>query len=123
MSADQLRVVALLCSAAVVMVSGYLLTRRGRPYHPVLLNVHKLVDLAAVIVTGVMVYRAGQSSALSAAEWASAALTAAVFVALFASGGVVSATENPPAWVLWLHRLSPWAAVTLAGVTVYFIVS
>ena len=123
MSADQLRVVVFLCSAAVVTVSGYVLTRKGRPYHSLLLNVHKLVDLAAVIVTGLMVYRAGQSGVLLGADWVFAALAAAVFAALFASGGIVSAMETPPTWVLRLHRLAPWPAVVLAGVMVYFIVS
>ena len=119
MSSSQLPPIGLALAAVVVFGSGFWLSRAGRPYGPASLNVHKLVDLAAVIVLGVMVCRASRVSLLSAGEWLTVTLTGALFVALFATGAVSSAAEAPPKWVVRLHHLAPWAAVVLAALTAY----
>ena len=45
---------------------------------------------------------------------------AALFVlAGFATGGVVSASNDAPSWVLAVHRIVPWPIVALIGLTLY----
>lgn len=61
--------VALVLGAAVVLASGFRLSRLGAPYGSALLNVHKLVDLAAVVVVGFAIYRHNLVAALSTSEW------------------------------------------------------
>ncbi|MHB1341324.1 MAG: hypothetical protein ACYC77_09140 [Coriobacteriia bacterium] len=115
------RAIALAVAAAIVFGSGIWLTRAGRPYSIGPLTVHKLVDLAAVVVIGMAVYQAHRASPLSALEWAVAGAAAVLTVAVFATGGVLSATENAPAWTLWLHRVGSWIAGVLALSSVYIV--
>lgn len=106
-----LRVVELLVSGVVIFVSGFFLTYGGRPYGTTLLNIHKLVALAAIVVIGIAAYQSNHTQALSSAQWTFLVLAAALLVTLFATGGVVSAKRDGPRWVLWLHRLAPYPAV------------
>lgn len=105
MSTTQLRVIGFLVAAVVIFGSGVSLTRAGRPYGVALQTVHKLVALAAVVVVGVMAYQASRAGALSTLESTVVRLAGLFAVATFASGGVVSASETAPVWVLWLHRV------------------
>lgn len=115
---SQIRTIGLVVAAVIVFGSGIWLTRAGRPYGGVLLDVHKLVDLAAAIVIGIAVYQSNQARPLSVLEWALLAVAASLFVATLATGGVSSAMAEPPAWALWSHRIGSWAAgaLVLAGV-------
>jgi hypothetical protein len=121
MTAAQWRTAGLLVSAVVVFGSGIWLTRAGRPYGVGLTTVHKLVDLAAVIVIGVMVYQSHRASPLSMSEWVVVGLAAVLAIAAFATGGVLSASEDAPAWALWIHRVGSWFAGVLALASVYVV--
>ena len=105
-----------LAAAAVVVVStGIFLTRAGRPFSTLLLNVHKLVDLAALIALGVLVSRVARSDPLSGAQWMGVGVAGALCVAALVTGGVVSANDSAPPWVVWTHRVGSWAAVLAAS--------
>lgn len=123
MSTSTLRVAGLLVSGVVIFGTGIMLTRAGRPYGTAVLTVHKLVDLAAVVVIGVMVYRANRAVPLSAVEWAIVLAAALLTIATFATGGLVSASENPPEWAVRLHRIAPWVAGLLAAASAYIAVA
>lgn len=114
----ELWIPGLAIATAVVFGSGIALTRAGRPYGTALLNVHKLVDLAAVVAVAVIVYRAARAGSLSGGEWAVVAATGALFVALFATGAVASAATKPPTWVMRAHRIAPLFGLALAASTV-----
>jgi hypothetical protein len=121
MTAAQLRTVGFLLSAVLIFGSGIWLTRAGRPYGVGVTTVHKLVDLAVVIAIGVMVLQAHRAVPLSAFEWTVIGLAAVLAIATFATGGVLSASEGAPTWVLWVHRAGSWFAGALALASVYVI--
>ncbi len=121
MSPAYARAAGLVAAAVVVFGSGIWLTAVGRPYSTAVTTVHKLVDLAAVIVIGVMVYQANRAAPLSALEWTVIGAAAVLVVATFASGGVVSASSDPPAWAVLVHRVAPWLAGIAAGAGVYLV--
>jgi hypothetical protein len=113
------RVVLLALAGVVVLATGVVLTRAERPYGAALLNVHKLVDLAAVVAIGVAIYQANRAAPFSAGAWAVVIAAAVLVVATFASGGVISAMDAPPAGVLWLHRIGSWVAAALVAASAY----
>lgn len=119
MASGQARTIGLLVAAAIVMGSGIWLTRSGKPYGAALLNIHKLIDLAAVVVVGVVVYQANRAAPLAGLEWAAVGAAALLVIATFASGGVISGMESPPASVLWLHRVGSWVAAALVAAAAY----
>lgn len=113
--------VALVLGAAVVLASGFRLSRLGAPYGSALLNVHKLVDLAAVVVVGFAIYRHNLVAALSTSEWIIVGLAAFFVLATFATGGVASGAKSPPPWVVTIHKITPYPAVALIGLALYVI--
>lgn len=114
------QVIGLAVAVVVVFGTGFRLSRRGRPYATGWLTVHKLVDLAAVVVLGVIAFTADGEVSLPPPAWLAAGLTAALLIALFASGGVLSATQKAPTWVLWVHRVAPWLALVAGAAAAYF---
>jgi len=122
-SIDGIKGIALALAAAVVLATGVRLTRSGKPYSAVLLNVHKLVDLAAVIVIGIAVYGANGAAPFSAAEWLVIVATAVLVITAFASGGVISGVQQPPVAVVWVHRIGSFAAALLAAASTYLVAS
>ena len=116
-----MRTIGLLIAGGIVLASGIWLTRSGRPYGVALLNVHKLVDLVAVVVIGVAVYQANRAAPLSPADWAVTGAAGLVVIATFATGGVASGMQAPPTWAVTAHRVASWGAALLAVVSVYLI--
>ena len=116
---EPIAVIGLLAAGVVVFASGFVLHRAGSPYGSALLNLHKLVDLAAVVALAVMAYRANSASPLPPSVWAVVGVTGALVVALFATGAIASAAKSPARWVLRVHQLAPWLALVLAAAAVY----
>lgn len=110
--------VLLAAAALVVFASGFWLTRAGPPYGAALVNAHKLVDLMALVLLGVLLYKANGAAALSSVQWGLAASTAVLAIVTLATGGVVSAMAEPAPWVLWAHRVVPFPAGVMALVLV-----
>ncbi|MHB9003504.1 MAG: hypothetical protein ACYC6C_05510 [Coriobacteriia bacterium] len=117
MSDALVRTVALSTAAVVVMVTGIVLTRLGWPFGVVLLTVHKLVALIAVVFVGYLAFGAAQNGSLALGEWAILVATLTLCLAVFATGGVVSAMRDSPSWVLWTHRVGSWFAVVAVALS------
>jgi len=83
---------------------GFWVRKTGRPYNPVLFNIHKLAALAGVVVT-VLNLRA-QGMLDNQSGWMNAILAGALFsvVMLFASGGVMSIRKTEVGIALSFHR-------------------
>ena len=116
---ELIAVFGLLAAGVVVFASGFVLHRAGSPYGSALLNLHKLVDLAAVVLIAARLYRANSETSLSVSVWAVVGVTGALVVALFATGAIASASKSPARWVLRVHQLAPWLALVLAAAAVY----
>ncbi len=104
---------------AVILASGLILSRNGKPYSMVLFNVHKLAALGAAVYLAVTVIRIQRMAPLSGAALAVWIACAVFFVILAASGGVVSAAKNYPPVVHTLHQLTPYLTVVATGLGVY----
>jgi len=111
MSDILVKAVGLSTAAGVVVVSGVLLTRRGWPFGVALLTAHKLIALAAVVFIGYLAFGATRSGLLASGDRVILAASLALCVAMFATGGVVSAMQDAPAWVVWTHRAGSWLCV------------
>jgi len=114
---------ALGLAAVIVIATGIWLTRAGRPYGTALLTLHKLVDLAVVVLVGVSVYQAQGAVPFPGTSWAVASVAAVCVVAGFATGGIVSANANAPSWVARAHAVAAWIAAGFLAGTYYLVVS
>ncbi|MBN1580498.1 MAG: hypothetical protein JXA89_07325 [Anaerolineae bacterium] len=122
MSTNQLRVAGAALFYLIIFVSGFWLTRSGKPYNQILYNVHKLIALIAVILFAVTLYRANRVAALNAVEVIASVVTGLFFLGLFVTGALVSIDRPMPAAVFKLHHVVPYLAVISTAATLYLLV-
>jgi len=109
----------------VILLSGYGLSRSGKPYGTLVFTIHKLVAVAAVVTLGVTVYRMNRAGTLTAAGLASAIVSGVFFIGTMASGGALSveaATETTmPALVHKLHQVTPYLTVLSTALALFLL--
>ena len=96
---------------------GFWVSRRGRPYNNLLFNIHKLLALAGVILTGVRFFRLDPINTFPARIVAMVGIAVTSVIILFASGAIMSIKEEESKPVLFFHQAAPViVAVTLIAV-------
>jgi len=113
------RVALLAVAAVIVFATGLLLTRTGRPYGTLLLNIHKLVDLAAVVFIVVQAVGVARGPGLETLDWALVVAAGLATVATFVTGGLLSASDSAAAWLVTAHRLLSGPLFVLLAATLY----
>ena len=123
MNANQYRFVVAGAFFLLILLSGYWLSRSGKPYSTIVFTVHKLVALAAIGVLGVTVYRINRAGALSALELLAAIMTGLFFLGTMVTGGMLSVPTDKamPAIVHKLHQVTPYLTVLSTAVTLYLL--
>jgi hypothetical protein len=105
----------------LIFLTGFLLSRIGRPYSNGTLTVHKLLgltSLALFVLTAIRILRTG----LQHTEIIPGAiLTVLFFLGLIVTGGLVSALPAPPKIASAIHKIFPYLTVLSTGVTLYFL--
>ncbi len=104
-----------------IFLSGFWLSRSGKPYGSFTLNIHKLIALAAVVFLFVTIRKLGQVTKLNSTELTISVVTGLLFLGATISGGLVSIDKPLPAVVPVLHRLLPWLVVLATGLTLYLV--
>jgi hypothetical protein len=105
----------------IIFISGFWLTFTGKPYNGIILTVHKLISLAALVFLGYLLYRVHQGAGLSTVVIIASVFTAIFFIALIATGGMLSSDLPPSSLVLLLHFVLPYLTVVSSGVMLYFL--
>lgn len=90
----------------LTLAFGLWLSRLGRPYNGLLFNVHKLIALAAVIVTVVQLVGIFKGTDLPAISIVLLTLAGLGAVALFVSGALMSAGKIDHALLHTIHRVA-----------------
>jgi hypothetical protein len=106
-----------------ILASGFWLSRSGRPINSAILTVHKLIGLAAGVYLIVTVTRLHQQIPLSGSQVLALGFTVAVFLALVATGGLLSTEKTWPGVVTILHHVLPYLAILSTGGTLYLLLS
>jgi len=104
-----------------IFLSGFLVSRGGKPYGVAIFTVHKLIGLAAGIYLGVRVYRAHQDMPLGVVEIAVIVATVVLFIATVIAGGLLSTEETMPTLVSRIHKITPYLVVLSTIVALYFL--
>lgn len=105
----------------VIFLSGFWLSRSGKPYSGILINLHKLVALAAVVLFVITLVRLNRVATLGALEVVVGAVTVLLAVGLFATGALVSIDRPMPPFVSILHHLVPYLALLSTAATLYLL--
>ena len=100
---------------------GIWLSLAGKPYNGILFNLHKLIALGAVIITGIQVSKTLHSSDSQALIIALLVLAGICVVALFASGALMSMEKLNYEVMLTIHRVAPILAAIAMLTAVYLL--
>jgi len=105
----------------VIIASGLWLSHIGKPYHILILTAHKLISLAGGVYLAVTMFRVNQVSPLGPAAIAAGAVTLILFIAMLATGGILSAAKTVPAAVHKIHQFAPYLAILSTAAALYFV--
>lgn len=121
MGTTQLRAIGAGLFFVFVFVSGFWLSRSGKPYSTIVFNIHKLIGLAASVFLVITIYRTNQVAALSAIELIAGVVTGLFFLSTGISGGLVSIDKPMPAAISTMHKLFPYLTVLSTAATLYLV--
>jgi len=110
MVAIQDRVLVVILSFFVIFVSGFLMSRSGKPFNGLVASIHKLLSLATVVFLVLLLMQINHLARLGMVEWVICAVAVLLIVAAIASGSVMMAVESAPAAHL-THRIVPYLAL------------
>ena len=105
----------------LTLAFGFWLSSAGKPYNGILFNLHKLIALGGVIYTGWQFLQWMKTADASLALTILLAVTALCVIALFASGGLLSAAKLDYALMLLIHRLGVGTLVLSLGSVLYLL--
>jgi hypothetical protein len=100
---------------------GFWLSKVGKPYNGILFNIHKLIALAAVIVTSMQLYEALKTLEPQSLIIILAVVSAICVVAPFASGAFMSIGKLNYQTMKDIHKTAPVLFVLAMGLTIYLI--
>jgi hypothetical protein len=123
MTTVQLRLVETIIFLLLMFLSGFWLSRAGKPYPGGKFNLHKFIGLGTGAFLIVMVYRVHQAVPLSAVQVTAVAITALLFIINVIAGGLVSLSKPMPGAVKLIHKVFPYLCAIAAVVTIYFLLS
>jgi hypothetical protein len=104
----------------LTLASGLWLSRSGKPLKTGIFTVHKLIALAAVVVTALQIYNALKIAAVPSIVVALVIVIGLCAVALFVTGALMSANKPGSRSLLTVHNLAPVLAA-IAGVAVIYL--
>ena len=104
-----------------LFLAGYRLRLSGKPYSTLVLTIHKLIGVAAGIYLILMVFRVYQAGLLYPIGIIAVAVTVLFFLALVATGGLLSAENSTPLVVSTTHRLLPYLTMISTAATIYLL--
>lgn len=107
-------------SFIIVIVSGILMSRLGKPYQAVLFNIHKLISLAAIVLAAIALNNFRKASGLSSQQLTLVIAIAIFVLATLATGGIISAKEEPAKIILMIHKIMP--VLIVIGLTTFLII-
>jgi uncharacterized membrane protein YGL010W len=103
----------------VIVLSGFWLSRSGKPYNGLVLAIHKLISLAAVVLLVTTMVQSNRAGALSAPALIAGVVTGLFFLSLIATGGLLSSELQTPAVVSKLHQVAPYLTMLSTAATLY----
>jgi hypothetical protein len=123
MGTTQLRVVGAGLFFLFIFLSGFWLSRSGKPYSVIITTIHKLIGLAAGVFLVMTVYQIHQAAPIGPVEITAIVVTVLFFAGTVATGGLLSTDKPMPVAISMMHKLSPYLTVLSTAVTLYLLLS
>ena len=105
------------------LLSGVWLSHSGRPLNTFIFTIHKLFALSTAIVIGMNIYKLSHTVDTQTFVLAAMAGTSVLFLALFASGALLSFERSIPQAALRVHQVVSLLALVAASFAVHLLLS
>lgn len=106
----------------VIIGFGLWVSKVGKPYNSLLFNIHKLIALGAVILTGIRVFNLDPINNFPYMAIILIALAVLGVIGMFATGAVMSIKDDVPRAALLIHRIFPAAILLSFSSAIYLII-
>lgn len=102
-----------------IFVSGFWLSRTGKPYSTLSITIHKLTGLFAGVLLSIYILRLYQAGQLGTLEVLAAIVTSLLFLSLAATGGLLSSGKTIPIMLSTVHKIFPYLTLVSSAFTVF----
>jgi hypothetical protein len=113
------RMIAIGVLYVLMILTGIFLTKKGKPYHPLAVNLHKFITLAMLVLAVIQVISMFKANSISGLVWVAVILAAVLFLIEMISGGILSASKVEKPLVAKSHKIVP-VLLTLAIVFLFY---
>ena len=106
----------------LTLISGVIVSHSGRPLSVGLVTVHKLIAVVGIVLIGMAVnqlYKNVDGKLLI--ELSVIVLSGILFLALIATGALLTREEMLPEFVLKIHQVAPMLALLASSVSIYLL--
>jgi hypothetical protein len=97
------------------------LSHTGKPLNAIIFNIHKLIALAAVIITAIQIYKILHNTEIQVLLIALIIFTGLCVLALFVTGALLSLGKPVNHILLTIHPVAPFLAIIALTVLVYLL--
>jgi hypothetical protein len=108
---------------ALTLAFGFWLSNAGKPYNGILFNIHKLIALGAVVYACWQFAQALKPIDLSGILIVLLVISTLCIIALFATGGLMSAKVLDYSLMLTIHRVAPVVLALALGSMAYLLIN
>ena len=105
----------------LTLAFGFWLSRSGKPYNGLVFNIHKLIALAAVVVTAIQTFNALRVIEAQPILIVLLIVIGLCAVALFMTGALMSANKPAHDRLLTIHKIAQLLAVLAAIGALYLL--
>ena len=102
-----------------IFLSGFWMSRAGRPHGMLPVTVHKLIGLALGVYLGWMVYQTHKTIPLSSIQIIAVVVTVLFFAVNVATGSLLSTNKPMPEVVSLINKWFPYLTAVSTGVMIY----
>jgi len=99
-----------------ILISGFILSKIGKPYNPLFFNIHKLISLGVLIYAIVITVQIFKCAEVYNPVYYILLIIILLSIAAFITGGILSAKDNAKEIILTIHRIV--SLLILAGVVI-----
>ena len=106
----------------VVFITGFWVSRSGKPINMIKMNIHKLIALGTAIFTGLTIYQVSKGGGLSLLENSILVASGVFAVAAIITGGLTS-LARPIRVAVIIHKITPYLTALSTASALYFLLN
>jgi hypothetical protein len=106
----------------LMILSGIWMRRSGKPYNVIILNVHRLISLAALVMMVLLVIPYLSGSEMTPGLWTLLSITSLFTLTALLSGWFLNRDNDTTPYMLMLHKFTPYLVTGLTTLMLFLLI-